>query len=96
MIFTKFDCPICEGRKCTTAFVCGPKTGGVREIPCQTCKATGWLTDGEMGVYRLKKAKHEERRNARLARNLSMREMAKEMRVSLADYSSYEHGRIDL
>ena len=96
MSFTKFDCPVCEGRKYTTAFVCGPNTGGVREIPCQTCKATGWLTDGEMGVYRLKKAKHEERRSARLARDLSMREMAKEMGVSLADYSSYEQGRIDL
>lgn len=63
---------------------------------CQTCNAKGYLTDEELTALNLRKAKHQERRDARRALDLSMREIAERMGVSLANYSSYEHGRIDL
>jgi len=76
-------------------FVCGPNTGGVRFRQCETCVGKGWLSDEELAVFKLKKEKHIQRRNERIALNLSMREMAERLGMSLVDYSSYEHGRRD-
>lgn len=89
-------CPTCDGHKETQAFVCGIGVGGLRTMPCDTCKAKGFLTEEEMIVLEQRKAKHQERRAARMELDLSQKEMAKRMGVSLVDYSSYEQGRIDL
>lgn len=89
-------CPTCQGSKETHVLVCGKGTGGIRTMLCQTCNAKGFLTDEEKAELEQRKAKHDERRAVRRGLNLSMREMAAQMGVSLVDYSSYEHGRIDL
>lgn len=89
-------CPTCQGSKETHAFVCGIGVGGIRTMLCQTCNAKGFLTDEEKAELEQRKAKRDERRAIRMGLDLSMKEMATRMGVSLVDYSSYEHGGIDL
>lgn len=89
-------CPTCDGHKETQAFVCGIGVGGLRTMPCDTCKAKGFLTEEEMIVLEQRKAKREERKAARLVLDLSVREMAQRMGVPFLKYNDYEHGRVDL
>lgn len=88
-------CPTCEGRKETQAFVCGVGIGGLRAMPCDTCKAKGFLTDEELTALNERKAKRDERKAARLVLGFSMREMADRLGVPFLKYNDYEHGRAD-
>lgn len=90
------ECPICHGSKETHAFVCGIGVSGLRTMPCDTCNALGWIDDAKVVALAEQKAKHETRLAARVALDLSQREMAKRLGMGLADYSSYEHGRREL
>ncbi len=90
------QCPVCEGRKETVVFVCGIGTHGIQRMSCKTCEGRGWLSDMELQELQARKKKRAERRDTRLALSLTMREMAVRLGMSLVDYSSYEHGRIDL
>ena len=89
-------CPTCDGRKETQAFVCGTGVSGLRAMLCRTCNAKGWLSDEEMIAIEQRKVKREERKAARLALDLSVREMAQRMGISFLEYNDYEHGRVDL
>lgn len=92
----QYACPVCRGEKVTRAFVCGATSGGLRTLSCEACEGKGWLSDEEMNEREQRIAKHKERRAERLVLGFTMREMAQRLGVSLVDYSSYEHGRIDL
>ena len=90
------ECPVCEGRKETQAFVCGVGFGGLRALPCKTCNAKGFLTDEEMAALSQQKAKCDERKATRLVLSFTMREMAEHLGIPFLKYNDYEHGRIDL
>lgn len=92
----EYQCPVCEGRKHTMAFVCGSNVGGVRALSCQTCNAKGFLTDEEMTALNQQKAKRDKRKAARLVLGYSMREMADRLGIPFLKYNDYEHGRVDL
>lgn len=70
---------------------CGPDGCRPMAISCRGCGGTGWITP-KMMQWRVDGVLV---RQARLARDLSLREAAKLLGMPASDYSDAEHGRID-
>jgi DnaJ-class molecular chaperone len=81
-------CPHCEGKGESMAFVCGTHCD-YRPIKCSTCGGTGYVTVEQIAMM----AEGDTIRKDRIARNLSIREEAKRLKVDFPEWSRIEAGR---
>lgn len=95
MSFDTFNCPHCKGQKESMVFIHRTNECSVEPLRCRTCNGRGRLDAAEMYEYSTKEAKRKERRAYRESLDLSMREMAKKLSITMTEYSLYEHGETD-
>ena len=82
-------CPSCIGQGNSEGFACGPAGGRYTTLPCSVCKGAGSVSIDTASRYTLGRAMAKERN----ARDMSLREEAKRLGVSVVDLSDIEHGR---
>lgn len=83
-------CLVCGGSKVAVGIACGPSAPGRFEVPCPPCKGTGQVSDEHFAARLRQQATSDARRADRLARNLGLREAAKERGVGVLEYSRWE------
>lgn len=87
--YASIECPECHGKGLSGGYglACGERGCQVAVMSCRACRGTG-----EVDLdYPERKAKAEELRTERMARDLSARERARELGMSAVDYSRLEH-----
>ena len=85
-------CPSCEGRKGSIALVMIASKGCVeRWMPCSFCKGAGEVLEERSSWRNVGEAM----RMDRLARDMSQREEAKRLGISVVEYSQMEAGMIE-
>ena len=85
-------CPMCNGKGESQGFACGPTGGRIGAFPCLTCKGTGEITEEHVARIVEGQRLFEDRQ----ARNVSQREEAKRLGMSVVLYSKVEHGDLTM
>ena len=84
-------CPICKGNKENFGIGCGSEGCKPMKFKCFQCQGSGKISEQMNEWIKLGKIEREKRR----VQNLSLREFAKEKRLSPVQVSDAENGRID-
>ena len=86
------QCPECSGNKASTAILCTRGNGcSVREVNCLFCNGTGEVTELQAAWW----TKGQEIRTARRNHNMTLREAAQSLGMTMTELSRYEQGKAD-
>lgn len=83
-------CPRCNGEKGGDAIMCGPGSRGYGWMPCSFCEGYGFVDSIQMLRYE----QGERIRKERCARDVSVREEAARLGITVTELSGIEHGRM--
>jgi len=84
-------CPTCSGAKELQGIACGGPSAGPFRMACYDCGGTGEVAD----IRAIWAREGDQLRATRAARDLSLREAARWVGVTAAEWSAAEFGRID-
>lgn len=81
-------CPSCEGRGKDIGIACGSKGCRPMTMPCSLCGGSGSVEDARLKMWQ----SGQSHRRDRLARNMTLRQEADRLGISMVDLSKIERG----